>query len=229
MTFESEGSLVVAIYIWLLPASYVVFLTTLVLILYQYYILYILYWWHYINIIFFRGWQIVTPRKYCTLRRSQGRQCFPSGDSLPCNLLKNVIFIIPTQRRCSNPAVVPGASVHGPCEHDRDYTIVCFFVKLARHVNHDERMNPIDFGGRRSKVKVTIDIYGNKLVNMIKTLCASSSYFAGMLSIMRGWTLSIWEARGQRSRSQLTFIEISLWTRYRLNCCVLLHKTWQTY
>ena len=30
MTFESEGLLIVAIYIWLLPASYVAFLTTLV-------------------------------------------------------------------------------------------------------------------------------------------------------------------------------------------------------
>ena len=30
MTFESEGLLIVAVYIWLLPASYVVFLTTLV-------------------------------------------------------------------------------------------------------------------------------------------------------------------------------------------------------
>ena len=66
-------------------------------------------------------------------------------------------------------------SVHGPCEHDRDYTVACFFVKLGRHVNHDERMNPINFGGQRSKVKVTMDIYGNKLVNMIETkpLCIS--------------------------------------------------------
>ena len=31
MTFESEGLLIVAIYIWLPPASYVVFLTTLVI------------------------------------------------------------------------------------------------------------------------------------------------------------------------------------------------------
>ena len=46
-------------------------------------------------------------------------------------------------------AVVP--SVPGPCKHDRYYTIVCFFVKLGRHVNHDERMNPIDFW--RSEVK----------------------------------------------------------------------------
>ena len=66
-------------------------------------------------------------------------------------------------------------SVRGPCEHDRDYTVMCFFVKLGRHVNHDERRNPIDFGGQRSKVKVTMDIYGNKLVNTIETklLCAS--------------------------------------------------------
>ena len=37
-------------------------------------------------------------------------------------------------------------------------------------------MNPIDFGGQRSKVKVTIDInvYGKRLVNAIATkpLCA---------------------------------------------------------
>ena len=52
------------------------------------------------------------------------------------------------------------------------------------------------------KVKVTIDIYGNKLVNMIeaKLLCASSSNLADMLAIVRDWTLLILEARGQRSQ-----------------------------
>ena len=53
---------------------------------------------------------------------------------------------------------------------------MCFLIKLGRHVNHDERMNPIDLRGQRSKVKVTMDmIYGNKLVNTIETkpLCAS--------------------------------------------------------
>ena len=45
-------------------------------------------------------------------------------------------------------------SVCGPCDHDRDYTVAYFF---GRHVNHDERMNPIDFGGLRSKVKVTME------------------------------------------------------------------------
>ena len=55
------------------------------------------------------------------------------------------------------------AFVHGPCEHDRDYTVACFFVKLGRHINHGEKMNPIDFGGQRSKVKVTMGVYENKL------------------------------------------------------------------
>ena len=70
-------------------------------------------------------------------------------------------------------SVLPSA--RRPCEHDRDNTVAYFFVKLGKHVNHDERMNPIDFGGQRSKVKVTMDIYGNKLVNTIATkpLCAS--------------------------------------------------------
>ena len=53
--------------------------------------------------------------------------------------------------------------IGGPCECDRVYTVAYFFVKLGRHVNHDERMHPIDYRGQRSKVKVTMDIYGNKL------------------------------------------------------------------
>ena len=60
-----------------------------------------------------------------------------------------------------------------------------FFIKLFRHVYHGVRMNPIDFGGQRSKVKVTMDIYGNKLVNMIETmpLCISLSYLVDMLTM----------------------------------------------
>ena len=100
----------------------------------------------------------------------------------------------------------------GPCEHNRNYTVAYFFVKLGRHVNHDERMNPIDFGGQRSKVKVTMDIYVNKLVNTIETtlLHMSLSNLADMLTMMRGRTLLILEVRGQRSRSQWTYMEISL-------------------
>ena len=49
-------------------------------------------------------------------------------------------------------------------------------------------MNPIDFLGQRSKVKVTMDIYGNKLVNTIETtpLRVSLLNLADMLIMMRG-------------------------------------------
>ena len=55
------------------------------------------------------------------------------------------------------------------CEHYREQTVLCFSFTLGKHVSHSERMDMIDFGGQRSKVKVTIDMYGNKLVNMIET------------------------------------------------------------
>ena len=63
---------------------------------------------------------------------------------------------------------------------------MCFFIKLGRHVSDIERMDSIDFGGQRSKVKVTIDMYGNKPVDTIKTkpLCASSSNLVDMSSMV---------------------------------------------
>ena len=63
-------------------------------------------------------------------------------------------------------------------------------------------MNPINFGGQRSKVKITIDIYGHKLVNTIETkpYCASSLNLTDMLAIVIG--LLVLEVRGQRSRPQ---------------------------
>ena len=56
-----------------------------------------------------------------------------------------------------------------------------FFIKLGKDVNLSKRMDPIVF---RSEVKVTMDIYGNKLVNMIETkpLCISLSNLADMLT-----------------------------------------------
>ena len=49
-------------------------------------------------------------------------------------------------------------------------------------------MTTIDFQGQRSKVKVTIDKYGNNLVNTIETKLLSkfSSNFIHILPIMRG-------------------------------------------
>ena len=64
-------------------------------------------------------------------------------------------------------------------------------------------MDPIDFGGQRPKVKVTMvihkNVYGNKLVNRIeiKPLCASWSNLADMLAMVREWTLLILEVKGQ--------------------------------
>ena len=88
---------------------------------------------------------------------------------------------------------------------------LCFLIKFGRHVSHDERMNPIDFRGKRSKVKVTMEIYENKRVNMRETkpLCFSSSNLAKMLTMVSKWTLLILEVRGQSSRSQWTRTEIS--------------------
>ena len=112
--------------------------------------------------------------------------------------------VSPSVRQCVRHAL--------PCEHDRNLTVVCLFIKLGRHVYYDERMNPIDFGDQRSKVKVTIGIYEIKLVNKIETkpLCASPSDLAYQLTIVRGRTLLILEVRGQRSRSPYTYMEISL-------------------
>ena len=66
-------------------------------------------------------------------------------------------------------------------------------------------MDPIDFRGQELKVKVTIDIYGNKLVNKIETkrLCASSSNLAYMLAIVRWWTGPI-DFGSQRSKVKVT-------------------------
>ena len=48
-------------------------------------------------------------------------------------------------------------------------------------------MDSIDFGGQRSNVKFTMDIYGNMLANTIETklLCASSSNLADMSTMIR--------------------------------------------
>ena len=61
------------------------------------------------------------------------------------------------------------------------------------------------------KTKVTLDIYWNKSVNMKETkpLWASPSNFADMLTAMRGSSILIVEFRGQRSRSQWTYMQLA--------------------
>ena len=62
---------------------------------------------------------------------------------------------------------------------------MCLFIILGRHVSHSERMDPIDFGGQRSKSQLTC--MKNKLVNVIETkpLYASSLNLAGIFTVVR--------------------------------------------
>ena len=94
--------------------------------------------------------------------------------------------------------------MRGPCEHDRDYTVAYFFVQLGRHVSHNERMNPIDFGGQRSKVKVTIDIYGNKLVNTNRDLTIVDFFIKLGRHVNHGERMNPIDFGGQRSKVKVT-------------------------
>ena len=87
-----------------------------------------------------------------------------------------------------------------------------FFVILGRYVKNDERMNPIDFGGQRSKVNVIMDIYGNKLVNTKETKSIVYFFIKHGKYVNHGKRMDpiVFEVRGQRSRSKWTFMEISL-------------------
>ena len=95
---------------------------------------------------------------------------------------------------------------------------MCFFIKLGRHVSHGERMDPIDFEGQRSKVKVTMDIYGNKLVNMIETkpLCISSSNLADMLTMVNPIDLEVTVQRWRSRWVSLTNVGCAGMLRFAL-------------
>ena len=81
----------------------------------------------------------------------------------------------------------------------------------------------------RSEVKGQghMDKNGHNLVSTIETkpLSVFSSNLIHILPMMRGWTLLIFKIRGQRSRSQWTNMEITLWTRLRRNRLVYFHQT----
>ena len=75
--------------------------------------------------------------------------------------------------------------------------------KLGTHTTYDKRMNPIDFQGQGSKVKVTSYTLLLNLVNTIQTepFKLGSSKFVHILLMTRGRHLLIFKVRGQRSRS----------------------------
>ena len=87
---------------------------------------------------------------------------------------------------------------------------MCFFIELDRHVSHSERMEPIDFGGQRSKFKVTIDIYCNKFENMIETKQFVLEFIKLGRHVSHNVRMDPIDFGGQRSRSQLTCMEIIL-------------------
>ena len=142
--------------------------------------------------------------------------------------------------RYTNASVVPSMcvcvrlSMLGHCEHNRDYTVTCFFVKLCRYVNHDERMNPIDFF--RSKVTLNIPYRGNFLwvlifaimqtvyrAAKIKTAIIYSNRISKVSSfeiakikiakvISHTFTFKLQNFRPQKFPA-IWYMEISLWTQ----------------
>ena len=74
-------------------------------------------------------------------------------------------------------------------------------VSCGRHVNHDEKMYPIDFRGQRSRSQRTC---GNKLVNTIETtlLHVSLSNFAH--NINDNERMNTVDFGGQRSKVKVT-------------------------
>ena len=61
-------------------------------------------------------------------------------------------------------------------------------------------MNPIDFGGQRSKVKVTIDIYVHKLVNTKKTVVMLSLFIKLGRHVNHGERMNSIDFGGHRSK-----------------------------
>ena len=98
-------------------------------------------------------------------------------------------------------------------------TVLYFFIKLCMNVNHGVRMDPTDFGGQRSKVKVTVDTYGKIPVNPIQTkpLCASSTNLADMLAIVNSIDFG-----GHSSKVKVTIDIIDkCWVRGGSTLCLL--------
>ena len=66
-------------------------------------------------------------------------------------------------------------------------------------------MNPIDFGGQRSKVKVEMDIYGNKIVNTIETKLLCYYFFITLgRHVNYGERMDPIDFGGQRSKVKVT-------------------------
>ena len=94
-----------------------------------------------------------------------------------------------------------------------------FFIKLDRLVNHGERMNRIDFGGQRSKVKVTMDIYENKLVNTIEDLTVVCFLIKLGRNVRHGERMNPIDFESQRSK-----VKVTMDIYFLMNCSIYKYK-----
>ena len=135
--------------------------------------------------------------------------CFPVGPfvcscTLPEIIISSLLLSMcnALRRGYSNAAVLLSVCLCVWCFYHLNMIETKSFVLLfqTKCKKYDKRMNPFDFGGKRSKVNVTMDIYGIKLVNAIETepLSACLSNLANMFSMIRdGLTLLILEVKHQ--------------------------------
>ena len=98
-------------------------------------------------------------------------------------------------------------SVHKACRPDTDWTIPARTLKLGTLTTYDKRMNPIDFQGQVSKVKVTRNTLLLNLINRIQTepFKLGPSNLVHILLMTRGRHLLISKVRGHRSRSYIRY------------------------
>ena len=101
-------------------------------------------------------------------------------------------------------------SVHKACKHDTDWTVSVRTFKLGTHITYDKRMNPIDFQGHMSKVKVTRYTLLFNLVNTIQTepFQLGPSNLVHILLMTRGQNLLIFKVMGQRSQATHCFLTL---------------------
>ena len=131
-----------------------------------------------------------------------------------------LIFIRPTCRDvlwygagvCPSVCLSVRPPVHKACKHDTDWTVWARTVKLGTLTTYDKRINPIDFQGQGSKVKVTRYILMLKLVNTIQTepFQLGPSNLLHILLLIRRRHLLIFKVRGQRSRSHTKYCFLAL-------------------
>ena len=125
------------------------------------------------------------------------------------------------------PSVRPSVcmSICHTCKHDTDWTVPARVVKLGTHTTYDKRMNPIDFQGKRSKVKVKRYTMLLNLVNVIQTeqFQLGPSNLEHILLITRGWDLLIFKVKVTRYTLLLNLVNMIQTEPFQLGLSNLKH------